>query len=204
MPLPLLDKCKSEPQITSQQPEWSIIKKLQIISAGEDVGGKVKLCSHYGKSVEFPWLLFSHSATSDSMTPWIAACQASQSLTVSRSLLKLMSIELVISSNHFILCQSISSCLLSFSASGSFLISLCFTWGGQNIGASDSASVVPRNIQDWFSLGLTGLISLQSKELERVFCNTKKHPFGAQASLWYSSHIHTWLKNHSFEYTDLC
>ena len=69
----LLDKWKSEPQITSQQSEWSIIKKLQIVSAGEDVGGKVKLCSHYGNSVDFPWLLFSHSAMSDSTTPWTAA-----------------------------------------------------------------------------------------------------------------------------------
>ena len=69
----LLDKWKSEPQITSQQSEWSIIKKLQIVSAGEDVGGKVKLCSHYGNSVEFPLLLFSHSAMSDSTTPWTAA-----------------------------------------------------------------------------------------------------------------------------------
>ena len=103
----LLDKCKSEPQITLQQSEWSIIKKLQIISAGEDVGGKVKLCNYYGKSVEFPLLLFSQSAMSDSTTPWTAACQASQSLTVSRSLLKLISIESVIPSNHFILCQSI-------------------------------------------------------------------------------------------------
>ena len=107
VPLPLLDKCKSEPQITSQQSEWSIIKKLQIISAGEDVGGKVKLCSHYGKSVEFPLLLFSHSAMSDSTTPWIAACRASQSLTVSWSLLKLMSIESVIPTNHLILSHSL-------------------------------------------------------------------------------------------------
>ena len=82
-------------------------QKVTNSKSREDVGGKVKLCSHYGKSVEFPLLLFSHSAMSDSTTPWTAACQVSMSLTVSRSLLKLMSIESVIPSNHFILCQSI-------------------------------------------------------------------------------------------------
>ena len=71
-----------------------------------------------------------------------------------------------------------------------------FTSGGHNIGASASASVLPMNIQDWFPLGLTGLISLQSKGLSRVFSNTavQKHQFfGAQLSLWSNSHIHTWL-----------
>ena len=97
-----------------------------------------------------------------------------------------------------------SSCLQSFTGSGSFPMRWLFASSGQNIGTSTSVSVLTLNIQDWFPLGLTGLISLQSKELSRVFCNTKKHPFGAQASLWYNSQIHTWLKKHSFEYTDLC
>ena len=86
-----------------------------------------------------------------------------------------------------------SSCLQSFPASGSFLVSQFF---GQNIGASASASVLPMNIQDWFPLGLTGLISLLSKGLSRVFSSTtvQKHQFfGAQPSLWSNSHIHTWL-----------
>ena len=65
-----------------------------------------------------------------------------------------------------------SSCLQSFPASGSFPVSQLFTSGGQSIGASASASVLPMNIQDWFPLGLTGLISLQSKGLSRVFSNT--------------------------------
>ena len=68
--------------------------------------------------------------------------------------------------------------------------------GGQNIGASASASVLPVNIQDWFPLGLTSLISLQSKELSRVFSNTtvQKHQFfAAQLSLLSTSHIHMWL-----------
>ena len=66
----------------------------------------------------------------------------------------------------------------------------------QSIGVSGSASVLPVNIQDWFPLGLTGCISLQSKTLSRVFSNTtvQKHQFfGAQLSLWSNSHIHTWL-----------
>ena len=67
--------------------------------------------------------------------------------------------------------------------------------GGQNFGASASASVLPMNIQDWFPLGLTGLI-LQTKGLSKVFFNTtvQKHQFfGANLSLWFYSHIHTWL-----------
>ena len=82
--------------------------------------------------------------------------------------LKLMSIELVMSSNHLIPCP-LSSCLLSFPASGCFAMSQFFTSGGQSIGASASASVLLVNIQDWFPLALTGWISLQSKGLSRVF-----------------------------------
>ena len=87
-----------------------------------------------------------------------------------------------------------SSCLQSFLASGYFLTSQLFTLGGQNIGASASASVLPMNIQDWFPLRLTGLISLQSKGLSRVFSNTtvQKHQFfSVQPSLWSNSHSYT-------------
>ena len=72
-----------------------------------------------------------------------------------------------------------SSCLQSFPASGSFPMSQLFTWGGQSIGVSASVSVLPMNIQDWFPLGWTGWISLQSKGLSRVFSNTTvwKHQF---------------------------
>ena len=76
--------------------------------------------------------------------------------------------------------------LQSFPESGSFPMRWLFTSGGQSIGASASASVLPMNIQGWFPLGLTGLISLQSKGLSRVFSNTtaQKHQFfGAQLSL---------------------
>ena len=118
-------------------------------------------------------------------TPWIAARQASLSITNSRSLLKFVSIELVMPSNHLILCLPFYSHLQSFPASGSFLISRYFTSGGQSIGVSALASVLPMNIQYWFPLGLTYCISLQPKGLSRVFSNTtvQKHQFfGAQLS----------------------
>ena len=89
-----------------------------------------------------------------------------------------------------------SSCLQSFPASGSFQMSQFFASGGQSIGASASASVLPMNIQDWFPLGLTGWISLQSKGLSSVFSNTtvQKHQFfSTQLSWWSNSHIHTWV-----------
>ena len=87
------------------------------------------------------------------------------------------------------------SCPQSFPASGSFPMSRLFPLGGQSIGASASASVLPINIYSWFSLGLTGLISLQSKGLSRVFSTTvRRHQFfGTQSFLLSSSHICTWL-----------
>ena len=90
---------------------------------------------------------------SDSATPWIAACQASLSITNSRSLPKLMSIESVMPSSHLILCRPLSSCPQSLPASGSFPMSQLFAWGGQSIGVSASASVLPMNTQDWSPLG---------------------------------------------------
>ena len=137
-------------------------------------------------------------------TPRMAACQASLSFTISQSLLKVMSIELVMPSNHLILCHPLlrlPSIRMApfpptpFPASGSFPINQLFTSGGQSIGASASVSVPSMNIQEWFPLGLTGLTSLQSKGLSRVFSNTtvQKHQFfGAHPSLWSKSHIHTW------------
>ena len=135
-------------------------------------------------------------------TPWTAARQASLPFTISQSLLRLMSIDSVMPSNYLILCRPLSSCLQSFPESGAFLMSWFFPSGGQSIGASASASVVPMNIQDWFPLGLTGLISLQPKGLSRVFANTtvQKHQFfHTQPSLWSNSHIHTWLLENSFD-----
>ena len=89
-----------------------------------------------------------------------------------------------------------SSCLQSFPASHSFPVSHRFASGGQNIGASALAIVLPMNIQDWFPLELTCSISLLSKGLSRVFSNTtvqKCQFFGTQLSLWSKSHTHTWL-----------
>ena len=90
----------------------------------------------------------------------------------------------------------LSSRIQSFPASGSFPMSLIFASGGQNIGVPASALVLSKTIQDWFLLGWTGWISLQSKGLSRVFSNTivQKHQFfGTQLYLLSNSHIHTWL-----------
>ena len=116
--------------------------------------------------------------------PWTAACQASLSFTISQSLLKLMSIESVMPSNHLSSVIPFSSYLQSFAASESFLMSLLFPSGGQSIGASAPASILPMNILDWFPLGLTGLISLWSKGLSRVFSNTEKRQLTFWTALW--------------------
>ena len=88
-----------------------------------------------------------------------------------------------------------ASCPQSLPASGSFPMSQLFAWGGQSIGVSASASVLPMNTQDWFPLGWTAWIFLQSKGLSRIFSNTtiQKHEFfGAHLSSPPNSHIHTW------------
>jgi len=84
----------------------------------------------------------------------------------------------------------------SFPVSESFPVSWLFILGGQSIGASTSTSVLPINIQGWFPLGLTGLISLLSKRLSSVFSSITvwKHQFfSTQPSSWFSTHIHIWL-----------
>ena len=127
-------------------------------------------------------------------TPWTAARQTSLFFTISRSLLKLISVEPQMPSNYLILCLPLLLFPHSFPTSGSFPVSWLFTSGGENTGAS--ASVLPMSIQGWFPLGLTGWISLQAKGLSRVFPNTtvQKHQFfGAQPSLWSNCYIHTWL-----------
>ena len=119
------------------------------------------------------------------VTPWTAARQATLSIINSWVLLKLMSIKSMMPSisSSFI---PFSSCLQSFPAWGSFLMSQFFASGSQRIGVSVSASVLPMNIQDWFPLGWICWISLQSKGLSGVFTNTtvQKHQFfGTQISL---------------------
>ena len=129
-------------------------------------------------------------------TPWTRARQASLSIINSQSSPKLMSIESVMPSSHLILCRPFSSCPQSLPASEFFPMSQLFIWGGQSIGVSASASVLPKNTQDWSPLGRTGWTSLQAKGLSRVFSNStvQKHQlFGTQPSSQSNSHIHTWL-----------
>ena len=140
---------------------------------------------------------FSHSVVSDSLwlcrlhharlpcpSPTLGAC--SNSCPLSRWC------RLTISSSVI----PFSSCFQSFSASGSFPWSQFFASGSQRIAGSASASGPPVNIQGWFPLELTGLVSLQSKGLSRVLSNftVQKHQFfSTQLSLWSNSHIRTWL-----------
>ena len=140
-------------------------------------------------------MLFSHSVMSSSLQLYELQhprlpCPSLSSRVCSNSCLLSQWCHPTISSSD----APFSSCLESFPASVSFSMSQLFASGGQSIGAS--ASVVLMNIQGWFPLGLTDLISLLSKGLSRVFSNTavQKHQFcGAQLSLWSNSHIHTWL-----------
>ena len=134
--------------------------------------------------------------------PWTAGCQASLSFVISWSLIKLMSICqwcYPTISSFFTL---FSSCSQSFSASGSFQISQFFTSGGQSIGTSASASVLPMNIQHWFPLGWTGLISLQPKGLKSSPTPWFKSIIYLVLSLLYGptlTSIHVYWKNHSFD-----
>ena len=148
------------------------------------------IITHREKSVQSLSLVW-HFAT-----PWTAACQASLSITNS----EFTQIQCPLSRwYHSTISSSVipfSSHLQSFPASGSFQMSQLFVSGGQSFGVSASTSVLPMNIQDWFPLGWTGWISLQSKGLSRVFSNTtvQKHQFfSAQFSLLSNFHVHTWL-----------
>ena len=117
-------------------------------------------------------------------------------LTNSWSLPKLMSIESVMPSSHLILGHPLLLLPPILSSIRVFPVNQLFAWGGQSIGVSASASVLPVNTQDWSPLGWTSWISLQSKGLSRVFSNTtvQKHQFfSAQLSLQSNSHIHTWV-----------
>ena len=143
-----------------------------------------------GSSVQFCL-----SVVSDSVTPWTAAHQASLSITSSCSLTKLMSIESVMPSNHLILCCPLLLLPSMFPSIRIFSNEsvLCIRWPKY---WSFSFSITPVNTQGWFPLGLSGLVSLLSKGLLRVFSSTTvwKYQFSdAQSSLWSSSHIYTWL-----------
>ena len=131
------------------------------------------------------------------VTPWTAARQASLSFTVSRSFRKLKCVELVIPSNHLCLCWLFAFCLKSFPVSGSLPVGQLFASGNQSIGAS--AAVLPMNIQDWLPLGLTGLISLQSKGLSSLLQHhsSKASSFWLWAFFYDPTHtsIHDYWKN---------
>ena len=119
--------------------------------------------------------------------PMNCSTQASVSFTISHSLLKLMSIESVMPSNHLILCHHLFLLPSIFLSNRSFPVSQLFASDGQSIEVSASASVLTMNIWGWFPLGLTGLISLLSKRFSRVFSSTtiwKFQFFGTQPSLW--------------------
>ena len=136
-------------------------------------------------------------------TSWTAVCQAFLSFTNSWSLLKFLSIESMIPSNHLILCHPLLLLPSIFSSIGSFPRSHFSASSGQSIGASASTSILPMNIQGWFPLGLSGLISSLSKWLSRAFSSTtvqKHHFFRTQPSLWSNlTSIHDYWKNHSFD-----
>ena len=123
---------------------------------------------------------FSHSILSNSEIPWTAAHQASLSITNSLSLLKRMSSSWWY---HPTISSSVIpfSCLQFFPAAGSFPVSQFFTWGGQRIGVSASASVLPMNTQDWFPLGWTGWISAVQVTLKSLL---RVHPWWIYVDVW--------------------
>ena len=137
------------------------------------------------------------------VTPRTVEHQASLSIINSQSLLKLMSIESVIASNHLILCHPLLPHLQSSSTSRSFQMSQFLASGGQHIGVLASTSVLPMNTQHWSPLGWTGWISLQSKGLSRVLSNTtvQMHQFLVLSFLYSPTitSIHDYWKNDSFE-----
>ena len=129
-------------------------------------------------------------------TPWTAARQASLSIINSWSLLKLMSFESVMPSNHLILIVPFSSCLQSFPASGSFPMGQLFASGGQSTGVSASASVLPLNIQDWCHL-----LAVQGPFQSSVTLEFKSINSSALSFLYGPTliSIYDYWKNHSFD-----
>ena len=146
-----------------------------------------------GKHCCFLLLLFSLLNRVQSW--WPHGLQPSLSFIISRSLLKLASIESALPSNHLVLCHPFFLPSI-FSHQGLFTVSWLFESGGQSIGALASASVLPMNIQCWFLLGLTGLISLLSKGLSQESSALGLFYFPALTS------VHDYRKNHSFDYTN--
>ena len=119
------------------------------------------------------------------VTPWTAACQASLSFTISQNLLKLMSIELMMPSNYFILCHPLLLLPSIFPGIKVFSNELALASGGLSIGASASASVLPMNSQGWFLLGLTGLID--NLAVQRSLKSFLQHHHLKASILWHSA-----------------
>ena len=164
---------------------WKLSEIVVLIVLHMNMEDEALLQNHQNKTISSVQLL---SRVWLFATPWTAARQASLSITSSRNLLKLMSCPPSQWCHSTISSSAVpfSSCLQCFPASGSFPRSQFFALGSQSIGVSSSASVLPTNIKDWFPLGWTGWISLQSKGLSRVFSSTtvQKHQFfSAQLSL---------------------
>ena len=121
-----------------------------------------------------------------SVTPWTAARQASLSFTISWSLLKLMSIESMMPSNHLILCGPLLLLLPIFPASGSFQMSQLLASGDPSVGASACSGLISFRI-DWFDL-----LEVQGT-LKSLLQHPKHQFFSAQNSIWSNFYIHTWL-----------
>ena len=160
--------------------------------------GVTKSQTWLGSSVQF-----SRSVVSDSATPWTAACQASLSITHSRSLLKLMSIGSVMPSNHLILCHPLLLLPSIFPSIRVFSNELALHIRSPNIGASASASVLPMNIQDWFPLGLTCWSPCSPRDSQESSPTPQFKSFNSLAlSFLYNSTLKSICdscKNHSFD-----
>ena len=152
----------------------------------------IRLCYLQFSSVQFSWSVASDSLQPHELQHTRPSCPSPTPGVHSNSYPSSRWCHPAISSSVI----PFSSCPQSLPASGSFQMSQLFSWGGQSIGVSALASVLPKNTQDWSPLEWTGWISLQSKGLSRVFSNTtvQKHQFfGTQLSSQSNSHIHTWL-----------
>ena len=177
---------------------WRLLNEISMWSYEISII-RYDLLSNYTKGHRHAYIVYMLHIVAQSLshvplfaTLWTAVHQASLSFTNSLNLLKLISMESVMSSNHLILCHSLLLFSSIFPSIRTFSNELVLPSG---IGAS--ASVLPMNVQGWFPLGLTGLIFLQPKGLSRVFSSTtvQKHQFfNAQPSLWSSPYIHTWLQ----------
>ena len=178
--------------------KWHVFSRLsekpELTSSNQRWGCSWWLCASLRRlsSVQFSWVAQSCPTLCDPMnssTPGLPVHHQLPEFTQTH----VHQVSDAIQPSHPLL--SFSSCSQSLPASESFPVSQLFAWGGQSIGASALASVLPKNTQDWSPLGWTGWTSLQSKGLSRVFSNTivQKHQFfSAQLSWQSNSHIHTW------------